>query len=529
MNKIRVASLCTLVPAGLFSLLCVHFCADVSFAAFPLGALFSAAAAFFLFVRVVLRRDFSAVPAARKLLQYLPFALLAAFILRRAGRLGTAYWYDVVTVLLWCAVFVASLATLFFLNPKRILSVVPEWQEAADRQSEKAGRKKGAFVTPGVSARRVALEVLDWVDALVQAVFMVLLIQIFILQLYVIPSESMVPAFLVNDRVVVFKTASGPKFPLSDVGLPCLRKYSRGDVVVFRNPHYSLDRRSEVRTVVSQILYMLTFTGVNLNVDASGQPKADPLVKRICGVPGEQLVMQDGILYARTADSDGFAPVRLDEKFAAWNLNTVPAAVLRGIQHLPLSQSDYEAVLAVEAERRALDWSAAAAECREIAAAFQKLHSAAHCQAAADFGGPGARSAAEVPLFEYALFHDNADNTLALLAADDGADWFSAFMTEWADGMAAAEAAFSDDMYAAANYALNLMIKRCVGRLFVRNAELYAQGAAPAQWGADDAVFDALSEAERLNFYLLILDQRNMPVFPADDADGNPCFIPEGK
>ena len=64
---------------------------------------------------------------------------------------------------------------------------------------------------------------------------MVLLIQIFIVQLYMIPSESMVPEFLVGNRVVVFKTESGPKFPLSDVGIPSLKTYEQSIRTMIRN------------------------------------------------------------------------------------------------------------------------------------------------------------------------------------------------------------------------------------------------------------------------------------------------------
>ena len=57
---------------------------------------------------------------------------------------------------------------------------------------------------------------------------------------------------------------------------------------------------------------MLSLMTVNLNKDENGEMKADPLVKRITGLPGEQLVMQDGVLYVRTKDSDEFIPSKID-------------------------------------------------------------------------------------------------------------------------------------------------------------------------------------------------------------------------
>jgi hypothetical protein len=94
---------------------------------------------------------------------------------------------------------------------------------------------------------------------------------------------------------------------------------------------------------------------VNLNVDENGQPKADPLVKRICGLPGEQLVMQDGVLYSRTKDSDEFKSVAEDAKFACWNLNSLPSQLKRKIQMIPLAQKQYDCLLEVEEARRNLD------------------------------------------------------------------------------------------------------------------------------------------------------------------------------
>ena len=157
------------------------------------------------------------------------------------------------------------------------------------------------------------------------------------MQLYVIPSESMVPTFLVKDRVFVTKLNCGPKFPLTEIGLNDFTKYKRGNIVVVRNPHYKIDRQSEIKTVTSQLVYMLTFMAVNMNTDENGNPKYDPLVKRVCGLPGEQLVMQDGVLYRRTKDNDVFTPVQEDAKYACWDLSKLNNSILTKVETLPLS------------------------------------------------------------------------------------------------------------------------------------------------------------------------------------------------
>ncbi|MCK9170057.1 MAG: signal peptidase I [Treponema sp.] len=495
-----------LCAAIVFSLLCMSFSFDISLAALPLSLIFSGVMVYYSFM-LGRKDDIRAIPVIRKMMQYLPYVMLASFVLRRAGKYGTYYWYDVLTVVLWCMVFIGSLAVSYYMNEKRIKLLKKEW---ALEEKKNPHRKLhgGAWVL---------FEVVDWIDALVQAVFMVLLIQIFIVQLYVIPSESMVPQFLIKDRVIVFKTASGPKFPLSNVGIPGLRSYKRGDIVVFRNPHYSMDRKSEVKTVTSQLVYMLTFMAVNLNKDADGEPKADPLVKRVAGVPGEQLVMQDGTLYARTKNSSGFKPVTKDASFAAWNLNSVDASSKRNIKTFPLSQSQYDMMLSCEKDRRDFNLNDAAAECTDLSRQFYKLVPEKN----------GRMSSDGISMFEYDLFVNYDSFTQKLMSADGGAWWFEQFMTDWikdkpADGIYA-----GGDIYRDANYRLNVMIKLCLGRIIQRNAELIHKGITAENRRNDAQLYKYMEQAEQLNFYVMILDQRNMPVFPENNPDGSAQYIPD--
>ena len=362
----------TLVCTGLsvlFSLTLLSFHADVSLVGFPLMLLFTV----FLYISSVRRlfggKNLNYISVFRILLQYEPYVMLIAFVFRRAGEYGTSYALDLVSVLLWCAVTVMVLIILHYLNPKVLKKYNPEWNQfiVDKKYKEKKERSK---------AKAVVQETLSWVDALVQAVFMVLLLNVFIVQLYEIPSESMVPEFLKQDRVVVFKTLNGPKFPLSDVGLPCIRDYRRGDIVVFRNPHYKDDRKSNVRTFVSQIVYMCTLTKKNINVDEYGRPKSDPLVKRVCGVPGEQLMMQDGILYSRTKDSDEFKPVEADSKWAAWNLNDFSAKYGNKIEDYPLTNELYDSMIETENLRNYLDLDQVESECLLLADEFDSLYAA---------------------------------------------------------------------------------------------------------------------------------------------------------
>lgn len=497
------------VSSALFAFSTVSFHADISLAAFPVAAVFSVLLAFFSLKKLFVQKNVSFFFVSKELFEYLPYVLLISFVLRRAGQYGTPYILDCVSVFFWLVSFVFAFIVLRFMNPKRAGTVSPEWKAYIDEKAASDKKK------PRSSALRVVREIAGWVDAVVQAVFLVLLLNVFIVQLYEIPSESMVPEFLIKDRLVVFKTASGPSFPLSDVGLPYIKKYRRGDIVVFRNPHYADDRKSEVRTFISQLVYMCTLTKVNLNVDEAGEPKADPLVKRVCGLPGEQLVMQDGILYARTAGSSEFAPVADDARWAAWNLNDVRPELKKDIHLVPISDSEYELLLECEEKRRTLSIEETASECREIAKSFARLHGS--------FSNEKKRSVSFTmkDMNEYNLFTKSEAATARLLSAVNGAEWFSAFMTDWIQNVPD----FNGDLYSEANYKLNLMIKLVVGRLFLRNAEL-AKSSSDLSY-SDEEKRAVLVEAALLHEYIFFLDRRNMPVFPADDENGNHRYIPE--
>ncbi|MCR4954794.1 MAG: signal peptidase I [Treponema sp.] len=484
----------------LFSLFSIHFAADISVVAFPLAAVYTAILVFFVFFKMLKPLNGKMVPVAVKLIEYLPYVFLLSFILRRAGKNGTPYWLDVVCVVLWCIIFVISLILSNRMNDKHSAALTKDWKVAAPKRKKRRG------------IALVLFELVDWVNAIVQAVFMVLLIQIFIVQLYVIPSESMVPTFLVKDRVAVTKFNCGPKFPLTDIGLPCFTKYKRGDIVVVRNPHYTIDRQSEVKTVTSQLVYMLTFMSVNLNRDENGELKADPLVKRIAGVEGEQLVMQDGVLYSRTKDSPQFKAVEKDNTYAAWNLK---AKIPNGAQMYPLEPPHgpgYAKMIEFEQSRRNFDLETAKIQTQDLVKRFRKLvykHNLV------------SNMNNFVPYVE-TLFNDVYKSTSRIMNANEGDEWFERFMTSWFE-----TADQKRDIYTEANFKVNVMAKIYFGNLVVRTAELIRGKVSEDAIAKDETIMKYENLSDLLRWYITILDQRNMPVFPPNDFNGNPQYIPE--
>src|SRR5690554_929296 len=147
-------------------------------------------------------------------------------------------------------------------------------------------------------------ELLSWLDAIVFAVIFVLIINQYLFQLFMIPSPSMVETLLIKDRVFVSKTSYGlelypggpkvldKKFPLRD------------DVIVFYNPEYQ--SKGPIFDILSQMIYMATFSLVNIDVDEMGNMRERLYVKRAALSSGEIGLFENGNLKIRTLDQNEF-------------------------------------------------------------------------------------------------------------------------------------------------------------------------------------------------------------------------------
>lgn len=471
------------ISALLFSATCFIPSLDISFFGFILATGFSILS-LVVSIRFISHPDRKRLGILRKLLEYLPFILFAGFIFRRSGSADGFFLLDLVSVVFWIICSVLTIIILYKLADKRVETVYPDIEKQ------------------NILRKSIPFQALEWGDALLQAACLVLLIQLFVFQLYVIPSESMVPGFMVKDRVVVIKTPSGPKFPLSDVGVPRMKSYKRGDIVVFSNPHYNDTKEARVRSFASQFVYMLTFTTVQINRDEYGELKADPLVKRVVGVPGEKLMMVDGVLYSRTAETESFTPVQEDSHWAAWNLAALPRSELALVKQVPLSLDSFSRMESVESIRANVDPSLFEAEARSLVTQFETLKRTPDTVSAVPNLFP--RSRREI----FSFFQSNDEITRTLLTTNGGTLWFKDFMTAWTIEKD------RDTLFNTRSMQMNLLLKLNFGKLVVRNAELLTAGVSTEQYQMDGERAALFSEVESLLFYMNLHDQRNMAEFP---------------
>ena len=148
----------------------------------------------------------------------------------------------------------------------------------------------------------------DWLDIILQAVLIVMLINQFLFQMYVIPSESMVPTFLKGDMVVVDKLIYGSQIPLTQWKIPSFFSPKVGDVVVYLNPE-TYDKKSDVyfKNIFARIfqpfLYRLSFTKIDIDKKDNGDPKERFIVKRMIAGSGEKICILNNDVYKKKKDT----------------------------------------------------------------------------------------------------------------------------------------------------------------------------------------------------------------------------------
>ena len=105
--------------------------------------------------------------------------------------------------------------------------------------------------------------VIDYSKAFFPVLAIVLILRSFVAEPFRIPSNSMMPTLLTGDFILVNKFSYGLRLPINNAKVVQIGEPQRGDVVVFKPPHH---------------------------------PEQD-WIKRIIGLPGDQIAYHDHQLY----------------------------------------------------------------------------------------------------------------------------------------------------------------------------------------------------------------------------------------
>lgn len=107
----------------------------------------------------------------------------------------------------------------------------------------------------------------EYVESILWAVVLALIIRTCVIQSFKIPSGSMEDTLVIGDCLLVNKFIYGIKVPFTDLRLPRLRDLKRGDVIVFKYP----------------------------------EDRSKDFIKRLIGVPGDQIQVRDKRVYVNGA------------------------------------------------------------------------------------------------------------------------------------------------------------------------------------------------------------------------------------
>jgi len=185
--------------------------------------------------------------------------------------------------------------------------------------------------------------ILDWIYAILWAACVVLVINQYFFQNYRIPSGSMEKTLLVGDMIFVDKLSYGPELLPGVLKTPGISTPKRGNVIVFENPTYL--SRGPIYTIFQQLLYMVTFTLVDIDRETTGEPRVHYLIKRAIGVGGDTLRVRNGEVSIKPIGSSEF----LDERMLMEGLG-LPVKMQRLVNSSEYSEIDNVGIASAYAE-----------------------------------------------------------------------------------------------------------------------------------------------------------------------------------
>jgi signal peptidase I len=128
---------------------------------------------------------------------------------------------------------------------------------------------------PDVKAAKSKSKLHEYVEIIVTALALALVVRAFIIQSYHIPSESMEDTLLKGDFLFANKFIYGAKVPFVDVWLPKVRDPKPGDVVIFKFPG---DRKTDyIKRCIAVAGQTVELKGTHLYID--GVEKREPYAK----------------------------------------------------------------------------------------------------------------------------------------------------------------------------------------------------------------------------------------------------------
>ena len=124
----------------------------------------------------------------------------------------------------------------------------------------------------------------EYFESIGVAILVAIILRLFVVEAFKIPSESMVPTLMVGDHIFVSKYLYGISVPLMNKRIVNFASPERGEVIVFVKP--SMEEQTGFPSQVQMPSYFEEYEMVGKD-----------FIKRIVALPGDEVRMEDDVLF----------------------------------------------------------------------------------------------------------------------------------------------------------------------------------------------------------------------------------------
>lgn len=182
-------------------------------------------------------------------------------------------------------------------------------------------------------------KIMEWIEALLFAVIVVVPLKLYFFGVYVIPSSSMEQTLMVGDYIYVSKVHYGPKMPNTPLSFPFVQNtmpltqdvpsylewikwpykriagfdtVKRNDVVVFNFPAGDTVATIEPTANYHDIVRAIGHEEIARQSPIIYRPvdKRENYIKRCVAVAGDSLMVKDGVVYVNGKEQEGFPGIQ---------------------------------------------------------------------------------------------------------------------------------------------------------------------------------------------------------------------------
>jgi len=173
-------------------------------------------------------------------------------------------------------------------------------------------RKDKKTVTDLLKSKKKKSILREIVNIIVFLILASMMIRIFLIEAYTIPSGSMRTTFMegyyengkfiqVGDRLIATKFYYGIRIPILNISLPGITKPKRGDIIIFEHPEYKSPGLDwELLNLLTLGIFKLDNNEANVRI----------LVKRCIGIPGDTIIIDSNNIYV---NGERLPKVKLEE------------------------------------------------------------------------------------------------------------------------------------------------------------------------------------------------------------------------